>query len=281
MPNTHRINTKKQAVIALSGGMDSTSLLLRLLADNYEVTAVSFDYGQKHNIELEKAQGLSADLNQHSLPVKHHIIELKGLSPLLHSALVRGGDAVPEGHYCEKAMRLTVVPNRNKIFSSIIQSVALSIATANNTDVIIAMGVHSGDHHIYPDCRPVFRDKDYAAFLAGNWDADRVVYYLPYLDKTKTAVLEDGLLACQQLMLDPNAVYRHTFTSYIPLKHNGIIYSDYKSASSIERIEAFMALGKKDPIQYANEQGPVDWETVTDHVQQVINAHQKNQPNKL
>lgn len=277
MTNTHRINITKQAVIALSGGMDSTSLLLRLLADNYQVSAISFDYGQKHTIELEKAKALSDELNQQSLPVKHHIIELKGLSALLDSALVKGGDNVPEGHYCEKSMRLTVVPNRNKIFSSIIQSVALSIATANNTEVIIAMGMHAGDHEIYPDCRAIFRDKDYVAFVAGNWEADRVSYYLPYIDKTKAAVLEDGLSACQQLMLDPDKIYQHTFTSYIPLKHNGIIYSDYKSASSIERIEAFMALGKKDPIEYADEQGPVDWEVVTSHAQKIINAHQKNQ----
>ena len=96
-------------------------------------------------------------------------------------------------------------------------------------------------------------------------------------DKTKAAILEDGLSACQQLMLDPDKIYQHTFTSYIPLKHNGIIYSDYKSASSIERIEAFMALGKKDPIEYADERGPVDWEVVTKHAQKIINAHQKNQ----
>ena len=108
--------------------MDSSTVLLHLLADGYEVTALSFDYGQKHRVELERAQTLVNYLNDNGQNVKYGTIKLDGLAPMLNSALVEGGDEVPEGHYEQENMKETVVPNRNKIFSSLIQAVALSIA---------------------------------------------------------------------------------------------------------------------------------------------------------
>ena len=144
----------KQAVLSLSGGMDSSTLLLHLLANGYEVTALSFDYGQKHRVELERAQSLVSYLNSENWNVTHQIIKLDGLTQLLNSALVEGGDDVPEGHYEQDNVKETVVPNRNKIFSCIIQAVALSIATkGEKQNVRIALGIHAGDHAIYPDCR--------------------------------------------------------------------------------------------------------------------------------
>ena len=119
---------KKQAVLSLSGGMDSSTVLLHLLAHDYEVTAVSFNYGQKHNIELERAQELIDYLKENGYNVNYQEITLFGLVDLLNSNLVQGGEEVPEGHYEEDNMKDTVVPNRNKMFSSIIQAVALSIA---------------------------------------------------------------------------------------------------------------------------------------------------------
>ena len=162
---------KKQAVLSLSGGMDSSSLLLHLLANGYEVTALGFDYGQKHKVELERATSLVQYLKENNQPVTHQIIKLDGLQQLLNSALVTGGNDVPEGHYEQDNMKATVVPNRNKIFSSLIQAAALSIATKNIGDnctvgqeVAIAMGIHAGDHAIYHDCRQEFRDADFEAF---------------------------------------------------------------------------------------------------------------------
>jgi 7-cyano-7-deazaguanine synthase len=283
---------KKQAVLSLSGGMDSSTLLLHLLANNYEVTALSFDYGQKHNVELERAKdlvkyinsNLSGDWNNWKYePVTHQIIELNGLSTLLNSALVTGGEEVPEGHYAEENMKATVVPNRNKIFSSIIQAVALSIAEQKNTECAIAMGIHAGDHAIYPDCRQEFRDADFEAFKMGNWGAEKVYHYTPYLSGDKYSILEDGASCCECLGLDFNEVYSCTNTSYKPIKWvwtdvNGEIcskwYSDYKSASSVERIEAFLKLGKPDPVAYADETGPVSWETVVKHVKQTIENYE-------
>jgi len=298
----------KHAVLSLSGGMDSSTLLLHLLANDYQVTALSFDYGQKHRIELERATQLVEYLNSqadetlyksetaetilhHFYKIKHQIIKIDGLGQLLNSTLVEGGADVPEGHYAEANMKDTVVPNRNKIFSSIIQAVALSIADKNNTECSIAMGIHAGDHAIYPDCRQDFRDADFDAFIIGNWGSENVNIYTPYIDTDKFGILQDGEKCCDQLGLDFNEVYKRTNTSYKPIKliksekrFKGtedeinvffeVWYSDYKSASSVERVEAFIKLGRPDPVPYADETGPVSWETVVKHVKQILLTHQ-------
>ena len=295
---------KKQAVLSLSGGMDSSTLLLHLLANDYDVTALSFDYGQKHRVELERAQSLVAYINEKNCGcggkpiygnVKHQVIKLDGLSQLLNSALVEGGWDVPEGHYEQDNMKDTVVPNRNKIFASLIQAVALSLATKPITDdcsigqeVAIAMGIHAGDHAIYPDCRQEFRDADFEAFKQGNWNSGLVTMYTPYLEVDKLDILKDGELACQKLGLDFDEVYKKTNTSYKPIfiKNawadtitSGTWYSDYKSAASVERIEAFIKLGRPDPVAYADETGPVGWETAKIYVEQVLSEYAKEQLN--
>jgi len=256
---------KKQAVLSLSGGMDSSTVLLHLLANDYEVTALSFDYGQKHSIELERASELIEYLDKAGYPVKYQRITLQGLVSLLNSNLVKGGDEVPEGHYEEENMKDTVVPNRNKIFSSLIQAVALSIANEKGCPVEIAMGIHSGDHAIYPDCRQEFRDADYKAFAEGNWDADKVTYTTPYLYGDKYTILKDGLDCCDKLGIDFNEVYKRTNTSYKPTAEG---LSDYKSASSVERIEAFIELGRKDPVEYVD-----GWEVAKKHVEELLANH--------
>ena len=263
----------KQAVLSLSGGMDSSTLLLHLLANGYKVTALSFDYGQKHRVELERAQQLVDYINDmgarnNNIPeITYQVIKLDGLTSLLNSALVSGGDDVPEGHYEQSNMKATVVPNRNKIFSSITQAVALSIANQTESPVKIAMGIHAGDHAIYPDCRQEFRDADYKAFCEGNWEASRVSYYTPYLEGDKYDILKDGESCCECLNLDFDEIYSRTNTSYKPFPSGN---SDYKSASSVERIEAFIKLGRKDPVVYEDETGVVDYEVAKTHVEKVL-----------
>ena len=256
---------KKQAVLSLSGGMDSSTVLLHLLAKGYEVTAVSFDYGQKHKVELERAQDLVNYINLSRINesnINYKTIKLDGLVELLNSNLVEGGDEVPEGHYEEDNMKDTVVPNRNKMFSSIIQAVALSIANEKNCPVEIALGIHAGDHAIYPDCRQEFRDADYNAFVEGNWDANKVTYYTPYLKGDKFDILKDGEVCCEKLGLDFDGVYKRTNTSYKPTAEG---LSDYKSASSVERIEAFLKLGRKDPVEYVD-----GWDIAKTHVEELL-----------
>ena len=288
--------------------MDSSTLLLRLLSEGYEVTALSFDYGQKHKVELERATDLVKYLNwetgkettsKHEMVmgypyINHQIIKLDGLSQLLNSSLVVGGSEVPEGHYAAENMKETVVPNRNKIFSSIIQAVALSIAEKNDTYCDIALGIHAGDHAIYLDCRAEFRDADYKAFMEGNEKWAKVSYYTPYLSTDKFGILIDGEKCCSKLGLNFDEVYKRTNTSYKPIYIGPVYsgetfeqvnkgldgwYSDYKSASSVERVEAFMKLGRRDPCKYADETGPVSWEHVKEAVSKVL--HKQKDDDKL
>jgi 7-cyano-7-deazaguanine synthase len=288
----------KSVVVSLSGGMDSSTLLLRALSEYDNVIAVSFDYGQKHRVELERAQELVSYINtllyrvgEPYGKVRYQVIRLDGLTPLLNSALVEGGADVPEGHYEQDNMKATVVPNRNKIFSSIVQAIALSTANQNESTCDIALGIHAGDHAIYPDCRQEWRDADDQAFRVGNWDVGRVGHFTPYLHTDKFGILQDGEMLCEQLGLDFNEVYSRTNTSYKPIQHLvekeisvlanlteiqqiPVWFSDYKSASSVERIEAFIKLGKPDPVAYADETGPVTWEVAKAHVEQVLAQHQ-------
>lgn len=291
---------KDHVVVSLSGGLDSSTLLLRCLSEYKSVTAISFDYGQKHRVELERAQSLVDYINNltsnrgtgwEQYFITYRQIQLNGLVDLLDSALVTGGEDVPEGHYAEDNMKATVVPNRNKIFTSITQAVALSVANRTGETCDIAMGIHAGDHAIYPDCRQEFRDADDAAFRIGNWDAERVGHFTPYLQGSKFTILQDGEVLCKELGLDFDEVYSRTNTSYKPIfieyppassrveetlrNKWGEWYSDYKSASSVERVEAFIKVGRKDPAPYADETGPVTWEHVVAEVTKVLDNHKQ------
>ena len=257
----------KHAVVSLSGGMDSSTLLLRCLENFETVTALSFDYGQKHRVELKRARALVDYLKAQGHDVTYEVIKLDGLTKLLDSALVEGGEEVPEGHYAEDNMKATVVPNRNKIFASITQAVALSVANRTEENTVIALGIHAGDHAIYPDCRQEFRDADDHAFRMGNWEAERVGYYTPYLEGDKFTILQDGERLCNVLNIDFDAVYSRTNTSYKPTPEG---WSDYRSASSVERVEAFIKLGRPDPVVYGENGEVVPWEQVKAHVEQVL-----------
>jgi len=279
----------KHVVVSLSGGMDSSTLLLRALKDYDTCTAISFDYGQKHRVELERAQSLVDYVNDNPTrvfniretmegysevypEVNYRQIKLDGLVDLLDSALVEGGDDVPEGHYEQDNMKETVVPNRNKIFASITQAVALSIANRTGETCDIALGVHAGDFEVYPDCRQEFRDADDKAFREGNWNADQVGYYTPYIKGNKFTILQDGEKLVEELGLSFDEVYKRTNTSYKPYPSGN---SDYKSASSVERIEAFIELGRRDPVQYEDESGEVSYEVAEAHVREILAQHGK------
>ena len=243
-----------RAVMALSGGMDSTGLLMRLLADGYKVSCLSYNYGQKHSIELERAEANIAYLASNEIEVEHRIADLSSAMGIFHSALTTEGYEVPEGHYEEDQMKQTVVPNRNAIFSSILYGYALSIALREECDVVIALGVHSGDHAIYPDCRPEFYDAISHAFEVGNWDSEKVSFHLPYIDGDKETILRDAEDALSMLNLDFDTVFSNTNTSYNPDAQGR---SSGRSGADVERILAFHAIGRKDPVPYVESWGTV------------------------
>jgi 7-cyano-7-deazaguanine synthase len=183
--------SKKKAVAVVSGGLDSTTLVYSLLAGDFEVDMISFNYGQRHSKELQYARA-QAQL----LDLRHDVIDLRQLGSLFAasgSSLVSSNE-VPEGHYAEDNMKATVVPNRNMIMLSI----AAGIGVARNAD-IIATGVHAGDHFIYPDCRPRFIAHANAAIVIGNEgfgpialqpegvELDHYIY-APFLDISKAQI---------------------------------------------------------------------------------------------
>lgn len=136
-----------RCVVLLSGGLDSTVLLTRLVKTKFHVVALSADYGQKHRVELEAAAAVCDHLD-----VEHIVADLTGLKPLLQgSALTEDSIEVPDGHYEDESMKATVVPNRNML----LLSAAASLCVSRGFDSI-AYAAHAGDHAIYPDCRREF-----------------------------------------------------------------------------------------------------------------------------
>ena len=128
-----------------------------------------------------------------------------------------------------------------------------------------------------------FRNADEYAFKIGNWNSELVNYYTPYMEGNKFTILQDGEKCCNELGLNFDEVYKRTNTSYkpIPISMDGgqgwvEWFSDYKSASSVERIEAFIKLGRPDPVAYADETGPVTWDTVVEHVSKILENYKKS-----
>ena len=237
----------RRAIVCLSGGMDSTALLMKLLAEGREVFGLSFDYGQKHRIELERLRKNLAYLRENEIEVDCQTVEIPKLGLLFHSALTDSNWSVPTGHYEQENMKQTVVPNRNAIFSAIAYGYALSIAGQEDSDVDFSLGVHSGDHAIYPDCRPEFYEAIFKAFTIGNWDSDKVHLHLPYLHMNKTDILFDAQRSIEKLNLDFDTIFRNTCTSYQPDKDGK---SHGLTGSDVERIIAFHEFGRPDPVPY-------------------------------
>ena len=222
-----------RVVMALSGGMDSTSLLLRMLARGCEVTCISYNYGQKHVIELDRASANVDYLRSKGYAVEHFVADLSSAMSLFDSTLTDSERLVPEGHYEEEQMKQTVVPNRNAIFSSILYGYALSVSAKENVDALMR------------------------AFETGNWGSERVTVNLPYVDGDKESILRDAIISCDFLGLDFDTVFSNTNTSYSP---DELGRSSGKTGADVERILAFHAIGRKDPVQYVE-----DWDAVLEH----------------
>jgi len=260
-------NPASKVVVSLSGGMDSTGLLVNALARECQVYGISFDYGQKHSLELDRLKANLAYLKDNEFDVPHTVVDLSVLGTLYNSALTDPNWKVPEGHYEEENMKQTVVPNRNAIFASISYGYALSLATRHDQQVSIALGVHAGDHAIYPDCRPEFYKVIHEAFAVGNWDSEKVDLYLPYLEGNKLTILRDAQESIAKLRLDFDAVFRNTSTSY---DTDDLGRASGKTGSDVERILAFHELGVPDPVPYGEP-----WEVV---LQNALDLEEKHAP---
>lgn len=213
-------------VISLSGGMDSATLLGYYINKKDTVMAVSFHYGSKHNeFELEAAKKLA---RYYSIP--HKIVKIDTIFENIKSNLLMSGGNIPEGHYEEESMKVTIVPGRNLIFSSILAA----IAESNNYNAI-ALGVHSGDHAIYPDCRPGFMlGLNEVIFHSSDF---KLIALSPFLNLNKTEILKTGF--------NIGVPYQFTRTCY---KHQEV--SCGKCGSCTERLEAFSNIGETDPVKY-------------------------------
>lgn len=246
--------TSNKAVISLSGGLDSTMLLLDLLSKGLEVRAYSFYYGQKHKIELEKVQNNIKFLREKGYPVSHQIINVEDVFADNTSALVSStGEDIPHGHYDEENMKSTVVPLRNVIFSSIIYSKAINWAVQSNENVFITLGIHSGDHAIYCDCRPESHDACKKAFELSDWNSGKVDYIAPFVNINKGKVLRAGLDAMLSMHFsngEMRQVLSNTHTCYDP---NDAGEACGLCGSCTERLEAFAANGIKDPVPYQDQ----------------------------
>jgi 7-cyano-7-deazaguanine synthase len=214
-----------KVVVIFSGGMDSYTVLHKVLKDGFEVFALTFNYGQKHSKEIDYAKRACDRLG-----VAHKVVDITQINQLLSGSSLTSNMDMPEGHYAGENMKATVVPNRNMILLSLAVGYAVSI---NVTKVFY--GAHSGDHEIYPDCRPEFVEKMNAVCAIANYDSVEIV--TPYINDDKAGVLSDGI----SMGLD----YALTWTCY-----NGREKACGKCGACVERLEAFAENHVSDSLNY-------------------------------
>ncbi len=217
-----------RVVAIYSGGMDSFTLVHRLLREGKSVYTLSFDYGQRHKRELACVRQVCAQLG-----LDHKVVDISAINSLLAGSALTDNIDVPEGHYEEDSMKSTVVPNRNMIMLSLAIGYAVSLKAE-----AVYYGAHGGDHAIYPDCRPEFVARMNDVSLVANYDPVRVE--APYLYKRKDEILAEGLA----MGLD----YSLTWTCY-----NGREKACGKCGSCVERLEAFALNNAVDPLPYETD----------------------------
>lgn len=216
----------KKVVVIYSGGMDSFTVLHKAIQQGLTPYALTFDYGQRHIKEIEVAKSVCNELG-----INHKVIDISAINQLIGgSSLTDSSIDVAQGHYQEENMLSTVVPNRNMILLSLAIGYAVSIKAEQ-----VYYGAHSGDHAIYPDCRPEFVEKMNDVAAIANYEKTEILS--PYLNSDKIGILKDGL----KMGLD----YSKTWTCY-----NGREKSCGLCGSCVERLEAFAKNGITDPLEY-------------------------------
>ena len=220
------------SVILLSGGLDS-SVLLYKMAKEGTVYPITINYGQKHSKEISAARNICESLGKDMLQ-RWKYVDLSVLRSLLPSALTETDKKIPEGHYEDESMKATVVPNRNMILLSVAAGYAQGLGVKT-----VAYAAHSGDHAIYPDCRPEFiYELKLAIASATGWlSGEGVVLLSPFSSMTKAEVVLLGSELRVPLSM--------TWSCY-----NGREKHCRKCGTCVERQEAFRLARVKDPTEY-------------------------------
>ena len=214
-------------IVICSGGLDSVTLAHKTAAERRLAALLSFDYGQRHVKEVESARACAARLG-----VPHRVVDLRGVGAALSGSALTDDVAVPDGHYAEDTMKITIVPNRN----AIMLAVAFGMAAAQEAGAVAA-AVHGGDHFIYPDCRPGFVAAFQAmqdAALEGYAEID---LWTPYVHGSKADIVSDGARL--------GVPFAETWSCYKGgARHCG------RCGTCVERREAFHLAGVPDPTDY-------------------------------
>jgi 7-cyano-7-deazaguanine synthase len=228
-----------KTIVVCSGGLDSVSLAYKVASEHELVRLVTFNYGQRHDKEIDFAQACADRLN-----VPCDVVDIRPIGKLLGGSALTDDIDVPDGHYAEDSMKITVVPNRNAIMLSI----AFGIGAANKVDAI-ATAVHGGDHFIYPDCRPEFIGAFETMQKYALDGYAHISLYTPFVTVPKSAIVTEGAKF--------NTPFDQTWSCY----KGGALHCG-RCGTCVERREAFHLAGVEDPTVYSD---PDYWQSVTSH----------------
>jgi 7-cyano-7-deazaguanine synthase len=220
-----------KTVVICSGGLDSVTLAYKVAAENKLIALISFDYGQRHKKEITFAEICAKNLG-----TKHLVIDISHTGALLSGSALTDEIDVPDGHYAEETMKVTVVPNRNAIMLAI----AYGIASARGAEAVAA-AVHGGDHFIYPDCRPAFIDAFQTMQNYALEGLAKIQLYTPFLNVAKADIVTTG----HELAVP----FATTWSCYKGgERHCG------RCGTCVERLEAFAIAGVADPTEYSDRE---------------------------
>ena len=216
----------EKTVVVYSGGLDSTTLLYHLRHAGHEVKALTVQYGQRHDRELDAARQICR-----SLDIEQETIDLSGLAPIFGSnALTKHVLPIPEGQYAAENLQVTTVPNRNMIFLSLAIGWASSLRFTG-----VAFGAHAGSHVNYPDCRPEFANAMQQAAATCHWE--RLSVHCPFITWQKADIVRRG----HELKVP----FERTWSCY-----EGGEHPCGKCGTCVDRRNAFTATGIEDPLRY-------------------------------
>lgn len=214
-------------IVICSGGLDSVTLAHKVAAEGRLGGLLSFDYGQRHVKELESAAACAVRLG-----VGHEVIDISGVGRMLSGSALTDEVAVPDGHYSEETMKLTIVPNRN----AIMLTVAFGLAAARKARAV-AVAVHGGDHFIYPDCRPGFIDAFQRMQDEALQGVAEIALEAPFVQLSKADIVTEGARN--------GTPFAETWSCYKGgTRHCG------RCGTCVERREAFDLAGVDDPTEY-------------------------------